>query len=206
DASADFTAAMPASPASIRDSMSGASATSTTSSSRAAPTLASPPPRKVTSFKSWSRCRRRGVAPEALADEPRALAHQLQDLLLDLDLFLARAAQCAEEAALRGEHRVGNKGANLEQPCHAAARKLFLRVGRVVRTALDHEPAYALRPRQGDVLGDVEHVASVAGEDDVLLIDHQPGLRKIGRAETGQLGQPGQDASSHRLQVVALPR
>src|SRR5256885_1894063 len=166
---------------------------STSSASRAAPTLAAPSARNVASFKSRSRCRHWGVALEALADQPRALSHQLQDLLLDLDLFLARAAQGAEEAAFGGEYGIGDKGANLEKAGDAAARKLFLGVGRVVRTALDHEPAYALRPGQGDVLGDVENVASVAREDDVLLVDHQARLREIGRPETGRLGQPRQD-------------
>src|SRR6266446_4785197 len=132
--------------------MSLVSASSTTSPSRTAPTRAAPPARKVTSLISLrlrgrGRGRRRGCfAPEPLADQSRAFAHQLEDLLLDLDPFLARPAERAEEAALGGEDGVGDKGANLQQPGHAAARKPLLRVGRVVRPAFDHETAHALRP------------------------------------------------------------
>src|SRR2546425_556158 len=160
--------------------MSRASAISTTSpspSGRSTPTRDAPSAWKVTSLTSRPRSRRR-VASEPLADEPGAFAHQVQDLLLDLDLLLAGPAQGAEEPALRREDRVGDKRADLQQPGDAAARELLLGVARVVRPPLDHEPAHALGPGECHVFRDVKHIASIAGEDDVLLVRDEARLRE----------------------------
>src|SRR5205085_2972792 len=94
--------------------------------------------------------------------------------------------------------------ADLEQPGHAAAGKLLLGVGRVMRTALDDKAANTFRPGQRHVLWDVKEVTSVAREDDVLLVGGQARLRQVRRAQPGQVREPRQRSPRDRFEVAAL--
>src|SRR5437660_9796838 len=126
--------------------------------------------------------------------------------MLDFPLLLARTAERPEEPALGGEHGVGDEGPDLEQPGDAALGKLFLRLARVVRAALDDKPAHPLGPGQGHVLRDVEEIAAVAREHDVLLIHGQPRLGQVRGAEARELGEPRQHSAGDGLEVRAIRR
>src|SRR5256712_5949552 len=100
--------------------------------------------------------RARGGSVHPLAQQPGALAHQLQDLVLDVDLTLAGATKRAEELAVGREHRVGHECPNLEQAGDAALWKGPGYVLGVVGGAFDDEAAHGLRPGQRDPFGDVK--------------------------------------------------
>src|SRR5581483_3181868 len=124
--------------------------------------------------------------------EPGAFAHEGEELRLDVDRLLTRAAQRPEPVTIGGEDRVGDERADVEQARDRAAREGLLRIGRVVRPALDYEAADALGPRQRDVLRDVEQLARVVREDDVLRVLDEARLGEVGRAEPGELGEPAE--------------
>src|SRR5260370_31339706 len=149
----------------------------------------------------WPAAGRR--APDTLAQKPSALAHQVEDLVLDVDLALARAAQGAEKLAIGCEHRVGDEGPVLQETGHAAPRKRLRHVLRVVGSAFDHESADCLGPRQSHAFGDVEDLARVVGEEDQLLVFLEPRLGEIGRAQARKLGEPLEDRPRDGLEVLA---
>src|ERR1700687_3050030 len=52
--------------------------------------------------------------PDPLAEKAGAFAHQVEDLVLDVDLAFARTAQGAEEFAVGREHRVRDEGPDFQ--------------------------------------------------------------------------------------------
>src|SRR6266446_160956 len=164
-----------------------------------------PSPTTATSARGsatrWPAAGRR--APDTLAQKPGALAHQVEDVVLDVDLSRARAAQGAEELAIACEYRVRDEGPDLQKTGHAAPRKRFRHVLRVVGSTFDHESADCLRPRQRDSLGDVEDLTLVVGEEDHLLVFLEPRFGEIGRAQARELGEPLEDRPRDGLEVLA---
>src|SRR5260370_35884451 len=112
----------------------------------------------------WPAAGRR--APDTLAQKPGALAHQVEDLVLDVALALARTAQGAEKLAIGCEHRVGDEGPDLQETGHAAPRKRLRHVLRVVGSALDDESADSLGPRQSDAFGEGQNRAPGVRHED----------------------------------------